>query len=108
MIGLMIGSAIFAAAFQSSAADGARTALRACLKEAAAEAKAQKLASDAVAAFIRPKCTEQESKFKSAVWAFDSKNKVSRKQSESDVEFQVEDFVTSTADRYAAEAAPQE
>jgi len=107
MIGLMIGSAIFAAAFQSSAADGARTALRACLKEAAAEAKAQKLASDAVAAFIRPKCTEQESKFKSAVWAFDSKNKVSKKQSESDATFQIEDFVTSAADRYVIETTPQ-
>jgi hypothetical protein len=108
MIGLVMGSAIFAAAFQTSAADGARSALRTCLKAATAEAKTQKMANDAVGAFIRQKCTAQETSFKSAVWAFDSKNKVSKKQSESDVEFQVEDFVTSAADRYAAEAAPQQ
>jgi hypothetical protein len=107
MIGVMIASAIWAAAFQSAAADSARSALRTCLKSATAEAKTQKVANDAVAAFIRQKCTAQESSFKSAVWAFDSKNKVSKKQSESDANFQIEDFVTSAADRYAMESAPQ-
>lgn len=109
MIGLVIGIAIFAAAFQSSAAaDGARSALRACYKQATAEAKTQKMANDAVAAFIRQQCVAKETSFKSAVWAFDSKNKVSKKQSESDANFQIEDFVASAADRYAAEAAPQQ
>ena len=104
MFGVMIASAIFAAAFQSSAADGARTALRACFKQAATEAKGQKLASDAFTAFARQKCAPQESSFKSAIWAFDSKNKVSKRQSESDAELQVEDFVAVAADKYAAEA----
>lgn len=107
MISVLIGSAIWAAAFQSAAADGARSALRTCIKSATTEAKAQKVANDAVAAFIRQKCAAQESSFKSAVWAFDSKNKVSKKQSESDANFQIEDFVTSAADRYAMESAPQ-
>jgi hypothetical protein len=107
MIVVMIASAIWAAAFQSAAADGARTALRTCIKSASAEAKTQKVANDAVGAFIRQKCTAQETSFKSAVWAFDSKNKVSKKQSESDANFQIEDFVTSAADRYAMESAPQ-
>lgn len=106
MIVLMVASAIYAAAFQSSAADGARTALRACIKQAATEAKGQKVASDAFPAFVRQKCSAQTTSFKSAVWAFDSKNRVSKKQSESDSEFQVDDFVTSAADRYAAEATP--
>jgi hypothetical protein len=49
----------------------------------------------------------QETTFKSAVWAFDSKNKVSKKQSEKDSEYQIEDFVTSAADRYAMDTTPQ-
>jgi hypothetical protein len=106
MIKLMLASAILAAAFQSTAADSARTALRACIKQASAEAKGQKVASDAFGTFVRQKCAAQTTSFKSAVWAFDSKNKVSRKQSDSDAEFQIEDFVTSAADRYAAEASP--
>ena len=107
MIVVMIASAIWAAAFQSAAADSARSALRTCLKSATAEAKTQKIANDAVGAFIRQKCTAQESSFKSAVWAFDSKNKVSKKQSEKDSEYQIEDFVTSAADRYAMDTTPQ-
>ena len=106
MIVMMIASAMYAAAFQSAAADGARNALRTCIKQAATEAKTQKVANDAFTDFVRQKCTAQETSFKSAIWAFDSKNKVPKKQSESDAEFQIEDFVTSAADRYAAEAAP--
>ena len=94
MIVMMVASAIVAAAFQSAAADGARTALRTCIKQASADAKGQKVASgDAFPAFVRQKCAAQETSFKSAIWAFDSKNKVSKKQSESDAELQVEDFV---------------
>jgi hypothetical protein len=107
MIEMVIASAIYAAAFQSAAADGARTALRTCIKQATTEAKTQKVATDAIAAFIRQKCTAQETTFKSAVWAFDAKNKVPKKQSEKDSEYQIEDFVTSAADRYAAETTPQ-
>ena len=107
MIYVMVASAILAAAFQSAAADGARSALRACIKQASTEAKGQKVASVGFAAFVHQKCAAQESSFKSAVWAFDSKNKVSKKQSESDADFQIEDFVTMAADRYASESAPQ-
>ena len=107
MFAMMIASAIFAAAFQSTAADNARTTLRNCIKQATTEAKAQKVAGDAFAAFARQKCAAQETSFKSAVWAFDSKNKVSKKQSESDANLQIEDFVASAADRYAMESSPQ-
>ena len=107
MIVMMVASAIYAAGFQTAAAaDSARLALRTCIKQAATDAKGQKVANDAFAAFVKQKCATQTTSFKSAVWAFDSKNKVSRKQSESDSEFQVDDFVTSAADRYAAENTP--
>jgi hypothetical protein len=106
MIKLMVTSAILAAAFQSAAADGARTELRTCIKTAATDAKAQKIAAAAFPDFVRGKCTAQATSFKSAVWAFDSKNKVSKKQSESDVDVQIDDFVTSAEERYEAETAP--
>lgn len=106
MIVMMVASAMYAAAFQTAAADNARTALRTCIKQAATEAKGQKIASDGFSDFVKLKCAEQETKFKSAVWAFDSKNKVSKKQSESDAQFQIDDYVMSAADRYAAEVSP--
>jgi hypothetical protein len=107
MIQLAIASAVLALTWQSAAADSARTALRTCIKQAAVEAKAQKVTSDAFPAFVRQKCTAQAASFKSAVWAFDSKNKVSRAQSESDANLQIEDFVTTAEQRYAMENSPQ-
>lgn len=104
MIVLMLTSAIYAAAFQTAAANDARTAFRTCLKQASVDAKGQKITSDAFAAFARQKCSAQETGFKSAMWAFDSKNKVSKKQSESDAELQVEDFLATASDHYAADA----
>ncbi|GAA4757818.1 hypothetical protein GCM10023264_27500 [Sphingomonas daechungensis] len=104
MIVLFVSSAIWAAAFQTAAANDARTAFRACLKQASAEAKDQKVATDAFSAFARQKCSAQESGFKSAIWAFDSKNKMSKKESESNAEAQVEDFVATASDHYAADA----
>ena len=106
MIVVMLASAIVAAAFQSAAADGARTALRTCIKQASVDAKGQKVASDGFTTFVRQKCATQESSFKSAIWAFDSKNKVPKKQSESDAELQVEDFVAVAADKYTADSTP--
>ena len=107
MIVMLTAAALYAAAFQTaSVADNARLALRTCIKQAAAEAKGQKVTNDAFTGFVRTKCAAQTTSFKAAVWAFDAKNKVSKRQSESDSDFQVEDFVTSAADRYAAENAP--
>ena len=98
---------VIAMMLQSAAADGARSALRACIKQAAVEAKAQKVAPAGFSAFVEQKCSAQQSSFKSAVWAFDSKNKVSKKQSEADANIQIEDFMAVAADRYAAENTPQ-
>ena len=107
MVQLTIAAAMLALMWQSAAADGARSALRTCIKAASTEAKGQKVGSDALTGFIHQKCSAQESAFKSAVWAFDSKNKVSKKQSESDADLQIEDFVSMAAERYAMETSPQ-
>lgn len=106
MIELAIASAIQFASWQSTAADTARTALKTCIRTAAAEAKTQKIPLDAFPDFIRQKCATQETGLKSALWAFDSKNKVSRKQSEADANLQIEDFVLSAKDRYEMEMPP--
>ena len=76
-------------------------------KDINAEAKGQKVTGDAFPAFVRQKCSAQTTSFKSAVWAFDSKNKVSRKQSESDSDLQIEDFVSSAQARYRRENQPR-
>jgi hypothetical protein len=107
MIGLIVASAIYAAAFQSSGADSARTTLRTCLHSAVEEAKKQKLAAGGFANFAHQQCAAQETNFKSAMWAFDSRNKVSKKQSESDAAVQIDDFVASATDRYSMETTPQ-
>ena len=106
MIEMIIGSAIYAAAFQTSAADGARTAFRTCIKQASTEAKGQKVANDAFAGFVKTKCAAQETSFRSAVWAFDSKNKVPKRQSDSDMQIQIDDFMSMAADKYASDNAP--
>ena len=107
MVKLLVASAILAMSWQTAAADGARSALRSCIKQATTDAVGQKVASAAFPDFVRQKCSAQETSFKSAVWAFDSKNKVSKKQSESDADLQIDDFVASAADRYAMETTPQ-
>ena len=107
MFDLVIASAIHAAMVQTAAADNARTALRTCIKQAAAQAKTQKLPADGFTAFVRQQCASAEATLKSAIWAFDSKNKVSKRQSESDANMQIEDFVTMAAERYQMETTPQ-
>ena len=107
MIGFVVASAIWAAAFQNAAADTARSTLRTCIKSAVEEAKKQKIAPTAFAPFAHQHCATQESSFKGAVWAFDSKNKVPKKQSESDANLQIDDFVTMAEERYSMEASPQ-
>ena len=106
MIELVFASAIYFAGMQTPAADKARTALRTCIKSASEQAKSQKIPLDGFQDFVRAQCTAQEGGLKTAVWAFDSKNKVSKKQSESDAELQVEDFVAVAAEKYVAHSAP--
>ena len=107
MIELVIASAIHAALVQSTAADNARSVLRACIKQATEQAKSQKLPASGFAAFANQQCASQAASFKAAVWAFDSKNKVPRRQSEADAQLQIEDFVTMAAERYSLETSPE-
>ena len=107
MMPLVMSSVLVLAAVQSAAINSAREGLRNCFKEAITQAKTDKVAKDGFQPFAKTRCTAQSSSFTAAIWAFDAKNKVSKKQSEKDAEFQIEDFVTSAADRYAMDTSPQ-
>ena len=104
MMNLVISSVIVLAAVQTAAANGARDTLRTCVKSAMTQAKTDKLTVDAFKTFVRTQCATQEQGFTAAMWAFDSKNKVSKKQSAEDAELQIEDMVATASDRYELEA----
>jgi hypothetical protein len=103
MMNLVISSAIVLAAVQSAAANSARDALRACVKNSMSQAKTDKLTVDAFKTFARSHCSTQEQGFTAAIWAFDAKNKVSKRQSAEDAQLQIEDIIASASDRYEFE-----
>ncbi len=107
MIELVIASAIELAMVQSAAAVSARQELVSCLRQAVETAKSQKLATDAFPDFAKQQCSAQQAKLKAAIWAFDSKNKVPRGQSEADAEAQIEDYIATQAGRYEMASASQ-
>ena len=103
MMNWVISSVIVLAAVQSAAINSARDGLRNCFKAAIAEAKTEKVAKDGFGTFARGKCAAQEQSFTAAVWAFDSKNKVSKKQSNADAELQIEDFLFVADEKFQKE-----
>jgi hypothetical protein len=110
MMNVVISSVIVLAAVQTAAANGARDTLRTCVKTSMTQAKSDKLTVDAFKAFAMSQCSTQAAGFTAAMWAFDSKNKVSKKQSAEDAQLQIEDIVASASDRYEFEtkdAAPK-
>jgi hypothetical protein len=104
MLGLVMSSMIMLAAVQSAAVNNARDGLRNCFKEAVAQAKTDKVPKDGFQAFAHSRCAAQETSFTAAVWAFDVKNKVSKKQSNADAQLQIEDFLIMAEEKYQREA----
>ena len=107
MIELVVASAIYAMSWQSAAATSARQQLVQCLKDASTKAQADDLAADAFTAFAQQSCASQASRLKAAIWSFDAKNKVSRKQSEADSDLQIEDYLSTAAERYRLAVTPK-
>ena len=103
MMTLVMSSVMMLAAVQSAAVNTARDGLRNCYKAAAEQAKADKVAKDGFQPFARGKCSAQQDSFTAAVWAFDSKNKVSKKQSNADAELQMEDFLFVADEKFQRE-----
>jgi hypothetical protein len=99
----VMSSVIMLAAVQSAATNSARDAFRNCIKEAAAQAKTNKVGADAFEGFAKTHCTAQQANFIAAMWSFDAKNKVSKKQSQADADLQIEDMLVSASEKYAFE-----
>jgi hypothetical protein len=105
MMTLVMSSVLVVAAAQSAAVNTARDGLRNCFKTAIEQAKAEKVAKDGFQPFAKSHCTTQANSFMAAVWAFDAKNKVSKKQSNADAELQIEDFLFTADEKFQREAA---
>src|SRR5829696_8991595 len=103
----MITAVIIAALIQSAAINSQRDNYLACLKAGVETAKAQKMPADGFEAFLRQNCATIEGTFEAALIGFDVKNKVPRKQAASDAQLQVDDFVTSSVERYKLMTTPK-
>lgn len=103
----MITAAIIAALVQSAAINSQRDEYLACLKTGLESAKTQKMPADAYEAYLRQNCASVEASFEASLIAFDVKNKVPRKQAATDAQLQVDDFVTSSVERYKLMTTPK-
>ena len=99
MIALLGASVIYLTAMQASIA-GPTDAFRGCLREAATKAKSEKVAGDAIEAYLKNACTVQMGTLKDALVAFRMKNGMTRKAAGSDAEMTVDDYVATPADNY--------
>ena len=99
MIIFVAASAISLVASQATIA-APTNAFRGCLREAATKAKSEKVAGDAIEAYLKNACTAQMGTLKEAVIGFRMKNGMSRKAAASDAEMTVDDYVASPADNY--------
>lgn len=75
-------------------------AFRTCLKQAGDKAKGEKVAPDAIDAYIRNACTSQSATLKSVVISFRVKNGMSRKAASDDADMTVDDYVATIVDNY--------
>ena len=103
----MITAAIIAALVQSAAINSQRDNYLACLKSGLETAKEQKMPADSYEAYLRQNCAAIEATFEASLIAFDVKNKVPRKQAATDAQLQVDDFVSSSVERYKLMTTPK-
>jgi hypothetical protein len=99
MIALLIASAINLTALQASIA-APTDAFRGCLRQAASKAKGEKVAGDAIEAYLKNACSGQMSTLKGAIVAFRMKNGMSHKAAADDADMTVDDYVATPADNY--------
>lgn len=99
MIALLGASALFLTAMQASIS-APTDAFRGCLREAATKAKSEKIAGDAIEAYLKNACTVQMGSLKDVLIAFRMKNGMSRKAAAADADMTVDDYVATPADNY--------
>jgi hypothetical protein len=99
MIVLIGASSIVLAALQATISAPTQ-AFRGCLKDAAAKATNEKVAGDAIEAYLRSACGVQMSTLKGAIVAFRMKNGMSKRAAADDAEMTVDDYVGTPVDNY--------
>jgi hypothetical protein len=99
MIVLLSASAMVLAGLQASI-DVPRDAFRACLKEATTKATGDKVAADAIDAYLKTACSGQLGSLRNALVAFDLKNGMAHKAAESDANSTVDDYMSGPIDHY--------
>lgn len=99
MIALLGATAITLTALQATI-NAPTEAFRGCLREAASKATSEKVAGDAIEAYLRNACTAQMSTLKSALIAFRVKNGMAKKTAASDAEMTVDDYVATPVEKY--------
>jgi len=99
MIALLTASAITLTSAQATIA-APTDAFRGCLREAVAKAGSEKVAGDAIEAYLRNACTVQMTSLKSALVAFRIKNGMTKKAAADDADMTVDDYVATPADNY--------
>jgi hypothetical protein len=65
-------------------------------------AEAQKVAPDQYSTFAKQQCAAQGATFKAALVAFDTKNGVKRDRASSDADMQLDDYLATSQEKYAA------
>ena len=99
MIVLLSASAITLAALQASI-NAPTDAFRGCLRESAEKATKEKVAGDAIDAYLRNACSGQMGTLKSAVVAFRTKNGMKKAAAAEDADMTVDDYVATSVDKY--------
>jgi erythromycin esterase-like protein len=99
MIIVLGASAIILTAMQASI-QAPTSAFRGCLHTAVDKAKADKVAGDAIEAYLRNACTTEMSTLKEALIGFRMKNGMTRKAAISDADMTVDDYVSTPVDNY--------
>jgi hypothetical protein len=75
-------------------------AFRGCLREASAKATNEKVAADAIEAYLRSACTVQMDSLRSAVVAFRVKNGMGKKAAAEDAAMTIDDYVATPVEKY--------
>ena len=99
MIALLGATAITLTALQATI-NAPTDAFRGCLRDAASKASSEKVAGDAIEAYLRNACTAQMDTLKSALIAFRVKNGMTKKAAASDADMTVDDYVATPVEKY--------
>ena len=78
-----------------------------CLKQTSAKAKSANVPAAQYAAFVKSNCAPQVEAYRSAMISFDVKNGIKRPKATEDADFQIDDFISISAEKYALKGGSQ-